>query len=425
MKRTYLWAVVLILLAGCGTSGVQVNDPTRNTTQPRNNQSAPRNFAKVPGDIMKQVTIAQNDFGFRAFEKLAADESGNIFFSPFSAAMALGMTYNGAAGETKEAMAKALGIEAMQVQTFNNASAQLMQTLMSAAPSVQLLVANSLWTRQGFTFKPDFLQTNRQFYQAEVRNLDFADPRAADTINQWVSNSTNGLIKKMIDEIKGDTVMILMNALYFKGTWQRQFDEKATQQQTFHAANGKEMQVPMMSQSGHYLYLKGTDFQAIALPYKGNSISMLLFLPSEGKPLSGFLKQLSQGNWERWQSGFMSKEGDIRIPRFNIEFEKTLNNTLKAMGMEIAFDETHADFSGMWTPAGGERLFIQQVKQKAVVDVNETGTEAAAVTSVEVGVTSAPIPSERFKFVADRPFFFVIQDNRTGTILFMGTLQNP
>lgn len=425
MTRTILWMVVLMTLVGCGTPGVQVNDPTRDNTQPRNNRQTPKPAVKVSDETMKQIGSVQNDFGFRAFEKITAEEAGNIFFSPTSAMLALSMTYNGAAGETKEAMAKALGVEGTALSTLNNANAQWMQSIMGAAPSVQILLANSVWTRQGFQFKPEFLQTNRQFYQAEVRNLDFNNPNAPDIINRWVSESTDGLITKMIERIQNDTVMILMNALYFKGTWAKQFDEKATQRKAFHAGDGKEVQVPMMMQSGRYNYLKGSDFQAVALPYKGNRMSMLIFLPNEGKSLAAFLAQLNRENWERWRNGFVNKEGDIQIPRFKIEFEKTLNDTLKAMGMEIAFDESRADFSGMWNPAGGERLFIQQVKQKAVVDVNELGTEAAAVTSVEVGVTSAPIPSERFTFIADSPFFFVIQDHETGAILFMGTLQKP
>lgn len=425
MRRMVIWLAVLVAMTGCGTPGVQVNDPTRDTTQPRNNRQAPRPTVRVPGETMKQIGSVQNEFGFRAFGKIVAEEAGNIFFSPASAMLALSMTYNGAAGETKEAMAKALGVEDLALPTLNNANAQWMRSIMSAAPSVQILAANSIWARQGFQFKPEFLQTNRQFYQAEVRNLDFSDPNAPSIINQWVSEHTNGLIKKMIDQIQHNTVVILMNALYFKGTWLKQFDEKATQRKAFHTGDGKEVQVPMMMQSGRYNYLKGADFQAIELPYKGNRMSMLIFLPDEGKSLAGFLGQLNRENWERWRNGLVNREGDIQIPRFKIEFEKTLNDTLKAMGMAVAFDRERADFRGMWNPAGGERLFIQQVKQKAVVDVNELGTEAAAVTSVEVGVTSAPIPSERFTFIADRPFFFVIQDNETGAILFMGTLQKP
>lgn len=367
------------------------------------------------------IVSADNRFGFGLFSKLSeADPTGNIFISPLSVAIALTMTYNGAGGETKEAMAKVLGVEGMDLNQVNEANLELRRMLENIDPNVELLISNSLWARKGIGFKDDFLDRNRRFFEAKIEELDFLDPNAPSIINKWVESSTKGKIEKIIDRIDPYTVMFLINALYFKGIWKFKFDKEKTKDMPFHTIEGEKKMVPMMTQSGKFQYLRGDGFQAINLPYGNGRVSMYIFLPDPDRNINLFLKELSPEKWEKWLEGFKEEEGDIFIPRFKLEYEKVLNDALKALGMEVAFDPDRANFEGMRTPP--PNLFIQEVKHKTVVEVNEEGTEAAAVTSVGIGITAVP---QRFTFVADRPFFFAICDNKTGAIIFMGVLKKP
>lgn len=367
------------------------------------------------------IVSADNRFGFGLFSKLSeADPTDNIFISPLSIAIALTMTYNGAGGETKEAMAKVLGVEGMDLNQVNEANLELRRMLENIDPKVELLISNSLWARKGTGFKEDFLDRNRRFFEARIEELDFLDPNAPSVINKWVESSTKGKIEKIIDRIDPYTVMFLINALYFKGIWRYKFDKGKTKDMPFHTIKGEERTVPMMTQSGKFQYLRGDEFQAISLPYGDGRVSMYIFLPDPDRSINLFLKELSLEKWEEWIEGFKEEEGDIFIPRFKLEYEEVLNDALKALGMEAAFDPDRANFEGMRTPP--PNLFIQEVKHKTVVEVNEEGTEAAAVTSVGVGITAIP---QKFTFMADRPFFFAICDNKIGAIIFMGVLRNP
>jgi serine protease inhibitor len=265
------------------------------------------------------------------------------------------------------------------------------------------------------------LERNRQFFDAAITTLDFSDPQCAATINRWVDTSTKGKIKQLVGQIAPDTVMLLINAVYFKGKWQVEFDKKLTRDDTFHLLGGKQKKVPMMSQSGRYPYYRGEKFQAVSLPYGEGHTSLYLFLPDQGTLLKDFFKQLNYQNWNGWLTRFRRMQGNIELPRFNLEDDRHLNESLEALGMAVAFDRNRADFSRMRVERD---LFIQQVKHKAVAEVNEEGTEASAVTSVGIGITSAPV-SRPFTFVADRPFFMALRDERTGTILFMGAVMEP
>lgn len=377
-----------------------------------------------PVTVDERLVKANTDFGFDLFAELARREGDkDLFVSPLSVAMALAMTYNGASGQTRDAMAEVLGLEQLSLEEVNQANAALRQSLQGLGTGVELSIANSLWARQGVDFKEDFLERNRQHYGAEVASLDFNSPDAPGTINQWVDRNTRGKIKQIVDQIDPDTVMFLINAIYFNGKWSQSFDKAMTRDRPFHLPDGSEKQHPMMSRSGKYPYLKGEGFQAVSLPYGDGRTSMYVFLPDEASSLDEFLQGLDAESWANWMSRFKQTEGDVVIPRFKSEYEVSLNDALKALGLEVAFDPDRANFEGM--RAIPPRLYIQQVKHKAVVDVNEEGTEAAGVTSVIVGITSAQQPQERFSFVADRPFFFAIRDNQTGSVLFMGTVVDP
>jgi len=379
----------------------------------------PNNTATMNSNL----AAASNAFGFDLFQQLRRQEMNkNVFFSPLSVTVALAMTYNGAAGETKNAMARALKIEGMNNDELNRASADLLKTLKSSDPKIELDIANSLWARAGMRFKEDFLARNRQFYGAEISTLDFNSPQSAATINQWVSASTKGKISQIIDKIEPQQVMFLINAVYFKGQWQKRFEKALTSEQPFHLLGGQKKPVQMMTQSGNYLYHRGNKFQAVSLPYGKGGVSLYLFLPDEGSSLDEFLKGFSFQKWEELIKNFRDTPGEVKLPRFKLDYEKTLNDPLKAVGMGVAFNQREADFSGIRPERD---LYISQVKHKAVVEVNEEGTEAAAATSVGIAITSVREPREPFSFVADRPFLMAIRDSRTGAILFMGAVMEP
>ncbi len=379
--------------------------------------------AGVAGDTLhsvdEEVISANTLFGFNLFSELVREDAGkNVFISPLSISIALGMTYNGAAGKTQEAMAKALELKGMKLEDINPGYAGLMKDLKSSDPRVELLIANSLWARREVEFEPDFLKRNKEFYKARITTLDFADPGSPGVINKWVSENTKGEIKKIVEQIDPQTVMFLINAIYFRGKWSCEFDKSRTKDDIFYLLDGTEKSVPMMSQSGRYQYYRGKGFQAVSLPYGDGRMSMYIFLPDEGSSLSDFLAGLNRENWGKWLPLFHYMEGDIRLPRFKLEYEKSLNNALESLGMGIAFDPGKADFRGM----SDTTLYIQSVLHKAVVEVNEEGTVAAAVTSVMMGITSVP---ERFTFIVNRPFFFAIHDNQTNSLLFMGAVVKP
>src|SRR5262249_29225222 len=299
--------------------------------------------------------------------------------TPLSVTAALAMTYNDAAGETKNAMARALKIEGMSHSELNRASADLLNALKSSDPKIELLIANSLWARGGMRFNEDFRARNRQFYGAEISTLDFNSPQSAPTINRWVSASTKGKISQIIDKIDPQQVMFLINAVYFKGQWQKRFEKTLTKEQPFHLFGGQQKSVPMMAQSGNYLYRRGDKFQAVSLPYGKGGVSLYLFLPDQGTSLDELLKGLSFQKWQESINGVSDAHVDVQLRRFKLDYEKTLNDSLKAVGMGVAFNSREADFSGIRPERD---LYISEVKHKAVVEVNEEGTEAAAATSV-------------------------------------------
>lgn len=396
-----IMGIVLLCLSGCFDI-----DATRNII---------RDALEATDDTdISSVASANTRFGFKLLHDLQErDPGGNIFISPLSISIALTMTYNGAVGETERAMAEVLEIEALDLSTINRSNRALRNSLENPDPKVEISIANSIWYRQGIVFNPDFLERNRLFFGAEVAALDFSAPQATGIINEWVDTNTNGKIKKIVDRINPQTLLFLINAIYFKGNWQDEFDPSRTRQGIFHLMDGSEKQVQVMRREGEYPYLRGENFEATSLPYGNGRMSMYIFLPDRNSNLNKFMRNLNEANWEDWLSQFQDRRQEMVLPRFKLEYEANLNDTLEALGMGIAFGGG-ADFSGM-----GPNLFISEVRHKTFVEVNEEGTEAAAVTAV-VGVKSLP-PA----FRVDRPFFFTIYDAETETILFMGTVTEP
>jgi len=367
--------------------------------------------------IDARIVSANTAFGFKLFSELVEqDISKNIFISPSSVAMALAMTYNGAGGETKKAMAKTLELQGMSLQGVNHANAMLMAALKNPDRDVQLDIANSLWARQDVKFNPYFMNRNEDYYGAEITNLDFNATNAIASINDWVSKNTRGKIDKIYDEIDREAILYIINAVYFKGIWTVQFDKKQTKDRAFILLDGSRKELPaMVAQSKHFMYYRAKDFHAVGLPYGSERISMYLFIPDRDSSLKEFYKKLNAENWEEWISQFRKQEIAVVLPRFKLEYEVELNNALEALGMGIAFGRK-ANFENM---CSGD-AFIDEVKHKSLVEVNEEGTEAAAVTVVKMKKGGGPRT-----IVFNRPFFFAIRDNKTGAVLFMGSVIEP
>lgn len=369
-----------------------------------------------------RFSAATSSFAFKLYNQILKRRTGdNTFVSPVSVMLALAMTYNGADGTTRQAMARTLELDGMSLEEVNSAFADLKSALTQTDPKIQLKIANSVWAKKGFTMRPAFIERNKQYYGAEVASLDFNDPSAADAINSWVNKNTEGKIEKIMDAISPDDILYLINAIYFKGQWRLEFDKKQTKPDVFRLSNGERKTLPMMSQSAGYFYYKGKNFQSFALPYGKGGVSMYVFLPDEQTTLDQFEQDLTRENWDMWMKSFSARPGDVMLPRFKVEWGAKLNDALKALGMAEAFDE-RADFSQITEPQFG-KLFISRVVHKSICEVNEEGTVAAAVTSVVVGVTSAP--PEKFVVKVDKPFFFAIRDSATGLVLFMGSVKNP
>ena len=369
-----------------------------------------------------RIVESSNKFGFKLFSELKDDQAEkNVFISPSSVAIALAITYNGASGSTQQAMAKTLELQGMTLPEINSSyAAALKQLLDNQDTKVQLSIANSLWANQDVSFAPDFLKRTQDFYQAKVSNLNFKDAAASSIINNWVKENTKGKITKIVETIEPNQVLFLINAIYFKGNWSNEFDKNQTAQYPFYITSGRRKQHPMMSQEGDYRYYESEQFQAVSLPYgKDGKFSFYIFLPKQNSNLKAFYQNLNVENWEKWMTQFNKQKGFIRLPRFKTDYEVTLNDALKTLGMEEAFSNK-ANFSGM-----GKNFAISQVKHKTFVEVNEEGTEAAATTSVGIVATSLRDEPEPFRMIVDRPFFCAIRDNQTGSLLFMGSIIDP
>ena len=364
---------------------------------------------------------ANTKFGFKLFsEILKQNESKNIFISPTSVALALNLLYNGASGQTQQEMATVLELKGINRSDINAANQTLLATLENLAPEIVLSIANSVWIRQNFPFNQQFRQQVKQFYQATATELDFNSPKAAEIINQWVRENTRGQISQIIDSVAPADVLFLINAIYFKGNWSEKFDPSRTTQKPFYLPDGSHKQYPAMSQSSEYFYYENKLFQLVRLPYGRKQVSMYVFLPRKHSNLDIFHQQLTRHNWENWMRRLSKREGYLELPSFKLEYEITLNPTLKALGMESIFDGSSADFSAMTS----HRVGVSEVKHKTFVEVNEEGTEAAAVTSIAVRL-SAVISSPPFRMIVARPFFYAIRDEHTGLILFMGSIFAP
>jgi serine protease inhibitor len=403
LSRMAALAAAAVALNGCGTSSSEPGSrPARN--------DLPRALTAQE----QQVQSAANAFSFALWQKLNAEQPGkNIFASPLSASFALGMTLNGAAGTTLGEMRSALQFGNTAVTDINAGYKSLMQLLTTLDPSVTMQIANSIWYRNTLTVNKPFVDAVTSSFDATVTALDFQDVSGSlSRINGWVDTKTNHKITSILDDIPRDAVMYLINAIYFKAGWREKFDPSRTTDGVFHGASGDHT-VPLMHRNDKMSYAETATYQSVDLPYGDSSFTMTVILPKPATNVDAVAASLTAAGWSALTSSFATSQVDLALPKMKLEWSASLVPELKALGMQAAF--LNADFTPM-SPSGNQ-LVISDVKQKAYVDVNEEGTEAAAVTSVGIVVTSAPL-SQVMR--VDHPFIFAIRERLTGTVLFIG-----
>jgi len=385
--------------------------------------TGPQKPAPIPTNYsVTDLSDAHNALGFKMIhELLKADSGKNVFISPTSISLALTMVYDGSAGQTRDDMGKTMGINGLDPGAIDNKSQYLVRSLTSR-PNVTLSIADSIWISKTLQLRPGYQSEVETFFDANASVLDFGSPDSAAIINSWVSNKTNGRIDSIVQPPLDLVKAVLVNAVYFKGKWEKSFNKSDTENDTFTTGNGSSMMVPMMRRSDTFNYLETDAFQAIELPYSDN-LSMFVFLPKQpvlsNPKIEDFVQGIDQAQWSAWLSQFQPKEGTILLPRFKTTYSTKLNQPLINSGMGIAFTDA-ADFS-LISPTP---LKIDEVIHKTFVETNEEGSEAAGVTAVIMVATAIPNshPPPPFHMKADHPFFYAIYDKETGSILFMGVM---
>lgn len=408
LKRLFAFLIlgsVCLLVVGCGVTSKNALD------RPDDEEV---NYSKIAS--------SNNKFAFELLSILS-EEQENAFISPTSIFMALSMAYNGADGVTKDEMAKVLHVEQTNESELNEEMALLMEKLyLNLSDDIQIKIGNSIWLNENFHFQHDFANNTERYYHAKTKEIDMLNAKSVRQMNDWVKKSTDGKISEIIKEpLNPNTVAIILNAIYFKGNWKNKFDESNTKNNDFYLIDGTTKKTPFMELDGKIAYFENEYFQFASLPYSDEKISMNIVLPKEDVSLEQVEETLTSENWQQWKSSLSKREGAIFLPKFQVEYEVELNETLQRLGMITAFDEK-AKFKNMIEEE--VPVWISQVMHKSYLEVNEEGTEAAAATSVEMETTSAPI-GKPFSMNVNRPFFTIITDDDTGTILFIGYISNP
>lgn len=375
----------------------------------------------------REVITASNDFTFRLLQQIVADPelgSDNVFLSPFSVSMALGMTMNGAVGDTYDAMRATLGFGAVEEVAINESYRDLTELLLGLDGRTELRIANSVWSREGYPFLESFYGRVRDYFGATTRELDFDAPGAEDVMNAWVSDATNGRIEAIVQEIRPDDVMFLINAVYFKGQWRNRFDPGRTRPSAFYLEGADDpVQVQTMhAEKSMGVGLGGTGFSSGSgievgeLPYGNGAFNMVVTMPARDGSIDDLVASLDAETWQQWMDDIAYVEdATVSLPKWEMEYEVPLEGPLTDMGMGIAFGGA-ADFTRL-SPAGG--LSISRVRHKTFLKVDEEGTEAAAATSVAIQESLGP------HIIVDRPFLVAIRERLSGAILFIGVVRDP
>jgi len=387
-------------------------------------------FSETSSGIITQDTEFANDdssdekdFVFAFYSEIAKDSpESNLFFSPFGISTAFSMAYEGAAGNTASEMQQVFGFISDD-QKRREAISDTLAKLDSKNDMYKLQIANALWVKDGYQIKQDYLDTATTYYDSTVDNVDFVTNDGVNKINRWTSEKTQGKIKDVLAPDSTDelTRMVITNAIYFKGKWGNQFNPGNTSDKLFWLDKDKSVTVPMMkSPADMFDYYETKDLQAIKMYYVGGDISMIVLLPKDKNGLGSLEDSLNMQKLDFIRDMMTREPLTIQMPKFEFETEYKLVDSLENLGIHDAFDKNNADFQGMTD----EQVYLDQAIHKAFVNVNEEGTEAAAITALVVRAQSGP-PEPRHEFVADHPFVFIIQENNTGEILFIGRLANP
>ena len=373
--------------------------------------------AQADDNIEGGAAGAVPSFAFGLFQDIVSNDGSDIvFLSPLSASLALSMTANGASETTRQEMLSALGFEC-SIKEVNEYNRSVMDLFASEADGVEFNIANSIWVSDAFPLKGRFCRTVRKNYDAMVTNLDFSDPASPSVINRWCADNTAGRIDKMIEAIDPATQLYLLNALYFKGLWTTPFDTALTREDIFHG-DSNDSQVKFMYNKAYFPYYIGPEGSMVELPYGDDrNFVMDVIIPPDGLSADEFVTGLDSESLSRLSSGLQTDEIRLMLPSFKAEYDVSLNAALQRLGMKEAFTSS-ADFSDM----SKEPLMISEVRQKTFIEVNEEGSEAAAITSI--GIMRTSLAPEPFEFKVDRPFVFLIRERNSGTILFMGLVRN-
>ncbi len=407
-----LMGMILLMSAGCDRFDLGMIDNT------------PDELDAVEPNLVRANTM----FGFKLLHELRkTDETQNTLLSPYSLSVALAMARNGAGGATEQAIIDALQLQALDPASINANYVYLQRALQAPDSKVTLEIANALWAADNIEFDPGFLDRNNQFLDTDIATLDFTEPANVSTINDSINANTNGAIPSVVTAIDPQTIACLISGIYFKGSWQEEFDTSQTLDEPFYLANGDKKQIQMMRRTDWYPYYASDQFQAVSLPYEDNQMGMYIFLPNPDTDLTTFLDRLNVEDWEGWMSRFFERDVSLVMPKFKLQYSAELKKPLEQLAMGIAFDQDRADFSRMTTSS--VPVFISYLTHQAVVEVNEEGTEAStgsfvffdeAVPTAAAEESVPPIP-----FIVNRPFFLAIRDNRTETVLFMGVVMDP
>jgi serpin B len=367
-----------------------------------------------------KLVQANNSFSFSLLGKSLDGTMENRMISPLSVSSALSMVLNGASGTTLAAMLKTLGYENLTKDDINSIYLNLTTALLKADPNVVMNIANSIWIRKDLNVLAPFITANQTYYGAQVSQLDF-NSAALTTINKWVNDKTNGKIPTILSSIASNEVMFLINAIYFNGKWKYQFETSKTVSEQFTCTDKMVVNVPMMKMENTFGYTVQPGYKALKLPYGADKFQMILLLPDAGTTPDKLAATLNPSGWATLSAALQNKvEVPVWIPKWKFSWEKTLNDVLSSLGMDIAFDPNRADFSQI---TGINNLCISKVIHKTYIDVSESGTEAAAVTSIGIRTTSMPVDPPAFYLT--RPFLFFITEEDTGAILFAGKVENP
>ncbi len=419
-----LFVLLCVILAGCTGIPDSGSSQTAAPTQDIGTD-------EISGEAAESVVTANNMFAFELYKKLADENTNpdeNVFFSPFSISSALAITYEGAKEKTAEEI-KTVFFFPESIDTLRNGYLAVNTGINAGDADYDLHIANALWAENTYPFLNDYITTAEEYYSADLTNLDFINKPEESrlTINKWAEEKTEEKIKNLIPAGMIDplTRLVITNAIYFKGTWVKQFDKNNTYEADFITSSGESVKVWMMQRTDEdaiYGYTENDEFQMLKMPYEhecGKELSMIAVLPKDND-LRAVEETLDADKLAETEESLETQQVLVYFPKFRLETEYTLSETLKEMGMPTAFSAA-ADFSGM----GTTDLFISDVVHKAYVDVNEEGTEAAATTAVVMKLTAVIEDESVPVFRADHPFIFLIQDNETGNILFMGRISNP